>query len=72
MSHVFGDAIQDPIRGGPVVAMWTVLTLHLFKPYLPKSTHKFDPITIMANAAYNVGVSHVFEGESDAIAGNGG
>jgi hypothetical protein len=48
MSVVFNDVIADGAGKWPATLFWSLLTLHLFKPYLPKEIHKFDPFTGIA------------------------
>lgn len=48
MSEVFGVALRHPVKRWGVVALWVVITLHLFAELLPRGLRQalapFDPI----------------------------
>lgn len=52
MSEVFGNALKHPIKRWPVIAVWVVVTLHLFgellPPFLRRRLAPFDPIGALA------------------------
>lgn len=53
MSGVFADCIQNSKARWPIIVCWSTMTLHLFKPYLPKELRKLDPITYLSDTLYD-------------------
>lgn len=45
MSAVFNQSLTKPRTKFIIPAVWSLLTLHLFKPYLPSKIQNLDPIT---------------------------
>ena len=45
MSTVFNQSLTQPRTKFIIPAAWSLLTLHLFKPYLPSNIQNLDPIT---------------------------
>ena len=54
LSQVFGEALRHPIKRIPVIALWAIITLHLFSSLLPsgmrKRLQRVDPIGRLARA----------------------
>lgn len=51
MSEAFGDALRHPRKRWPIIAIWGVLTVHLFGVLIPSKfdfIKKLDPIGFLA------------------------
>ena len=57
MSEIFGTALLHPIKRWPVIAAWSIVTLHLFGNLLPpfcRILKRLDPISGSAQLVSNL------------------
>jgi len=61
LSGVFNDNVAHELNRWPITVGWSVLTLHLFKYYLPEDVRKLDPITGFAELLEDILIIPVSE-----------
>lgn len=55
MSEGFGDALAHPAKRWPVIAIWSILTVHLFGHFIPQRLEKIKSLDPLGFIARQVG-----------------